>query len=51
MFNAAVIRERIAAVAESEAGLEAGAARDAAFHMTDWPVLALRANPHRTSVG
>lgn len=36
MFNAAVIRERIAAVAESEAELEPGVARDAAFHMTDW---------------
>jgi hypothetical protein len=36
MFNAAVIRERIAAVAASEAELELGAARDVAFHMTDW---------------
>jgi hypothetical protein len=36
MFNAAAIRERIAAVAESEAELEPGAASDVAFHMTDW---------------
>ena len=36
MFNAAVIRDRIAAVAESEAELEHGAAREVAFHMTDW---------------
>ncbi|WP_172202811.1 hypothetical protein [Niveibacterium sp. COAC-50] len=36
MFNAAFIRERIAAVAESEAELTVDAARDVAFHMTDW---------------
>ena len=36
MFNAAIIRQRIASVAESELELEPVAARDVAFHMTDW---------------
>lgn len=36
MFDSAVIHERIIAIAQSEAQLEPGIARDVAFHMTDW---------------
>jgi hypothetical protein len=36
MFDTSAIRERIEAVAVSEAGLATDVAKGAAFHLTDW---------------